>query len=46
MQLAGPFYRVFTNTLGNGRWIDTYLCGLLPPHADRPRLTQPRGARQ
>ncbi|AHI01601.1 MCE family protein [Kutzneria viridogrisea] len=26
-----PFYRVFTNTLGSGRWFDMYLCGLLPP---------------
>jgi phospholipid/cholesterol/gamma-HCH transport system substrate-binding protein len=26
-----PFYRVFANTLGNGRWFDTYICGLLPP---------------
>ncbi|EWM15530.1 ABC transporter substrate-binding protein [Kutzneria sp. 744] len=26
-----PFYRVFANTLGSGRWFDTYICGLLPP---------------
>ncbi|MQA12103.1 MAG: MCE family protein [Pseudonocardiaceae bacterium] len=26
-----PFARVFTNTLGNGRWFDSYMCGLLPP---------------
>lgn len=29
-----PFYRVFANTLGNGRWFDAYVCGLLPPAAD------------
>ncbi|WP_186763376.1 MCE family protein [Lentzea tibetensis] len=29
--LMAPFYRVFANTLGNGRWFDTYICGLLPP---------------
>lgn len=27
-----PFYRLFANTLSNGRWFDTYVCGLLPPH--------------
>jgi len=26
-----PFARLFTNTVGNGRWFDGYLCGLLPP---------------
>ncbi|MCP2165867.1 MCE family protein [Goodfellowiella coeruleoviolacea] len=26
-----PFYRLFANTLGNGRWFDVYICGLLPP---------------
>lgn len=31
LQNLAPFYRVFTNTLGNGRWFDVYVCGLLPP---------------
>lgn len=31
LTLMAPFYRVFANTLGNGRWFDTYICGLLPP---------------
>ncbi|WP_199434443.1 MCE family protein [Qaidamihabitans albus] len=26
-----PFVRVFTNTIGNGRWFDNYICGLLLP---------------
>lgn len=26
-----PFIRVFTNTIGNGRWFDGYLCGIIPP---------------
>jgi phospholipid/cholesterol/gamma-HCH transport system substrate-binding protein len=26
-----PFIRLFTNTVGNGRWFDGYFCGLLPP---------------
>ncbi|WHT18946.1 MCE family protein [Crossiella sp. CA-258035] len=31
INLLAPFVRVFANTLGNGRWFDTYICGLLPP---------------
>jgi phospholipid/cholesterol/gamma-HCH transport system substrate-binding protein len=31
LQLAPVFIRLFTNTLGNGRWFDNYVCGLLPP---------------
>ncbi len=27
---AGPYYRLVGNTLGNGRWFDSYLCGLVP----------------
>lgn len=26
-----PLFRLFSNTMGNGRWIDVYICGLLPP---------------
>ncbi|SFQ63477.1 phospholipid/cholesterol/gamma-HCH transport system substrate-binding protein [Amycolatopsis arida] len=26
-----PFIRLFTNTIGNGRWFDNYICGLLLP---------------
>ncbi|MDT3397040.1 MCE family protein [Streptomyces sp. B1866] len=26
----GPYYRLLGNTLGSGRWMDTYLCGLVP----------------
>jgi phospholipid/cholesterol/gamma-HCH transport system substrate-binding protein len=26
-----PFIRVFTNTVGNGRWFDNYVCGLVLP---------------
>ncbi|OQO91043.1 ABC transporter substrate-binding protein [Saccharomonospora piscinae] len=26
-----PFVRVFNNTIGNGRWFDNYICGLLLP---------------
>jgi phospholipid/cholesterol/gamma-HCH transport system substrate-binding protein len=30
LSLAGPYYRLLGNALGNGRWFDTYLCGVLP----------------
>uniref|UniRef100_A0AAU2UYB7 MCE family protein n=1 Tax=Streptomyces sp. NBC_00003 TaxID=2903608 RepID=A0AAU2UYB7_9ACTN len=30
LALAGPYYRLVGNTLGNGRWFDTYICGLVP----------------
>jgi phospholipid/cholesterol/gamma-HCH transport system substrate-binding protein len=26
-----PFIRVFANTVGNGRWFDNYICGLVLP---------------
>lgn len=29
--LLAPFVRLFTNTLGNGRWLDTYIVNVLPP---------------
>ncbi|KOX23681.1 ABC transporter substrate-binding protein [Saccharothrix sp. NRRL B-16348] len=29
LALAGPYYRVLNNSLGNGQWVDTYLCGLV-----------------
>jgi phospholipid/cholesterol/gamma-HCH transport system substrate-binding protein len=28
LQLLAPFYRVFANSLGNGRWFDNYICNL------------------
>ncbi len=31
IQKFEPFTRLFSNVLGNGRWFDTYICGLLPP---------------
>ncbi|WP_019815832.1 MCE family protein [Saccharomonospora saliphila] len=29
LELAGPYFRVVNNTVGSGRWIDHYLCGLV-----------------
>ncbi|TDD42802.1 MCE family protein [Saccharopolyspora elongata] len=31
LEMFAPFTRYFSNVLGNGRWFDTYICGLLPP---------------
>jgi len=28
LELMAPFYRVFENALGNGRWFDNYICNL------------------
>jgi len=30
LAVAGPYYRLIGNTLGNGRWFDSYLCGIVP----------------
>lgn len=30
LALAGPYYRLLTNAVGNGRWFDAYICGLVP----------------
>ncbi|MFB9834482.1 MCE family protein [Actinoallomurus acaciae] len=30
LAVAGPYYRLINNALGNGRWFDSYLCGIVP----------------
>lgn len=30
LALAGPYYRLLGNALGNGRWFDVYVCGIIP----------------
>jgi phospholipid/cholesterol/gamma-HCH transport system substrate-binding protein len=30
LALAGPYYRLLGNAVGNGRWFDSYLCGIIP----------------
>ena len=42
LALAGPYYRLLGNTLGNGRWFDVYLCGLVP-RSYAPGNTPKRG---
>ncbi|SFE99222.1 phospholipid/cholesterol/gamma-HCH transport system substrate-binding protein [Actinacidiphila alni] len=40
LALVGPYYRLVGNTLGNGHWFDSYLCGLVPKDY-LPKGTQP-----
>ncbi|MGW0468915.1 MCE family protein [Streptomyces sp. NPDC003027] len=37
VKLMAPFARVFTNTLGNGRWFDSYIQNLVAPVPVTPR---------
>ncbi|MBO0870998.1 MAG: ABC transporter substrate-binding protein, partial [Micromonosporaceae bacterium] len=43
LALAGPYYRLVGNTIGNGRWFDTYLCGLVPNSYLAPGAGPPTG---
>ncbi len=40
LRLAGPYFRVLTDSAGSGRWIDSYLCGLMADN--RESCTAPR----
>lgn len=31
LKRIGPYYRVLTSAMGNGQWIDSYVCGLFGP---------------
>ncbi|MFB9314518.1 MCE family protein [Nocardioides plantarum] len=48
-RMLGPYYRLLASSLGNGPWVDTYLCGLFDESgapeldAQAPRDCQPRG---
>ncbi|WP_327326835.1 MCE family protein [Streptomyces sp. NBC_01210] len=37
VKLLAPYVRVFTNTLGNGRWFDSYIQNLVAPTPVAPR---------
>lgn len=39
IQAMAPFTRVFANTLGTGRWFDTYIPNLVPIGGTIPQLT-------
>ncbi len=43
LSLVGPYYRLLTNALGNGRWFDTYVCGLIPTNYLPPGTAPKRG---
>ena len=43
LALAGPYYSLLGNTLGNGRWFDTYLCGLIPKAYSPPAVVPAKG---
>jgi phospholipid/cholesterol/gamma-HCH transport system substrate-binding protein len=43
LSLVGPYYRLLTNSLGNGRWFDTYVCGLVPSSYLPPGTAPKRG---
>lgn len=30
LSMAGTYNRLVGNTLGNGRWFDNYVCGVVP----------------
>jgi phospholipid/cholesterol/gamma-HCH transport system substrate-binding protein len=43
LKLAGPYYTLLGNALGNGRWFDVYLCGLVPKNYSPPAKVPPTG---
>lgn len=50
VKLLAPYARVFTNTLGNGRWFDSYIQNMVAPAPVTPRggpsaKTPPGGSR-
>ncbi|MGI5324171.1 MCE family protein [Actinomadura nitritigenes] len=42
LRTAGPYTRLLGNTMGNGRWLDGYLCGLVPKDY-APKTTPEKG---
>ncbi|MFI0351209.1 MCE family protein [Actinomadura sp. 9N407] len=43
LSLAGPYTRLVGNSLGNGRWMDGYLCGVVPRNYLPPGTSPERG---
>lgn len=37
LKMVGPYYRLIASATGNGRWVDSYVCGLITS-TDRPQL--------
>jgi phospholipid/cholesterol/gamma-HCH transport system substrate-binding protein len=42
LSLVGPYYNLLGNALGNGRWFDVYICGLVP-HSYSPTTVPTTG---
>jgi phospholipid/cholesterol/gamma-HCH transport system substrate-binding protein len=42
LKVVGPYYRLLGNALGNGRWFDVYLCGVVP-RSYAPTVVPPAG---
>ncbi|AXB44326.1 MCE family protein [Amycolatopsis albispora] len=34
LEIAGPYFRMVNNTMGNGRWVDNYICELVPENRE------------
>jgi phospholipid/cholesterol/gamma-HCH transport system substrate-binding protein len=43
LKLAGPYYTLIGNALGNGRWFDVYLCGVITKAYSPPAVVPPTG---
>lgn len=44
IQRMGPFYRLYANVLGNGRWFESAVTNLLPPALPEQNTTRPPNA--
>lgn len=42
LQLAGPYFRALNNITGSGRWLDTYVCGLVTVPDNREPCIAPQ----
>ncbi|MFB4317882.1 MCE family protein [Actinomadura sp. 21ATH] len=43
LAVAGPYNRLLGNALGNGRWMDGYLCGVVPKEYQAPNTPPKNG---
>ena len=41
IQNLAPFYRLYANVLGNGRWFESMVTNLLPPALPQTHTTRP-----
>jgi phospholipid/cholesterol/gamma-HCH transport system substrate-binding protein len=45
LEIAGPYFRLVNNPNGSGRWIDNYMCGLVPENRNPCIPPRPGGVR-